>query len=68
MLWWFENAIQQFNDIDPSSTAFRYGNSPLSTARIMRNYEYWIDLPHLRQIIEWIARSVHKIIGARQRH
>ncbi|MDO6803942.1 hypothetical protein Q4595_15940 [Wenyingzhuangia sp. 1_MG-2023] len=51
---WFENMVKSFNDFDPRSTSFRYGN-------IEWEEEMVIDLKHIKKIINWSSESFHKI-------
>ncbi len=50
---WFENIILTFNDFDPNSTKFRYGGFIPG--------EFWLDLPHLKNLMDWLAESFQKI-------
>jgi hypothetical protein len=50
---WFENVIVAFDDFDPKSTTFRYGG--------LVGDELWIDLPHVKTQMSWLAESFLKI-------
>lgn len=50
---WFENIILAFNDFDPNSTKFRYGGFIPG--------EFWLDLPHMKNLMDWLAESFQKI-------
>ncbi len=51
---WFENMIKSFNEFDPGSTAFRYGNLDWKDEMV-------IDLNHIREIMQWSSESFHRI-------
>ena len=47
-----EEIIQEFDAIDPNSVVFRY---PVDQARHVTLPAIAIDLPRLRQVMEWVA-------------
>lgn len=51
---WFENMVKSFNEFDPGSTSFRYGD-------LEWNEEIVIDLKHIKEIINWSSKAFHKI-------
>ncbi|MBV5314466.1 MAG: hypothetical protein JZU47_14290 [Prolixibacteraceae bacterium] len=51
---WFENIILAFNDFDPDGTSFRYGLK----ADID---EMFIDLIHIKKLMNWFSESFHNI-------
>jgi hypothetical protein len=54
---WFENVILAFNDFDPGSTTFRYGGFD----SFLRHGEVWVDLPHVKTLMGWLAESFQNI-------
>jgi hypothetical protein len=51
---WAQNLLDQFHDIDEKSTTFRYGER-------LPNEEYWIDLHHLRTVMDVLSRSFKEL-------
>lgn len=51
---WFENIIIAFDEFDPSGTTFRYGVQK-------DNGELFIDLIHIKKLINWFSESIHNI-------
>ena len=51
---WFDNMIKSFNDFDPGSTAFRYGDLDWQDEMV-------IDLKHIREIMDWSSESFHQV-------
>ena len=58
---WFENIVLVFNDFDPGSTTFRYGGS-------FKQDEMWVDLPHIKRLMNWLAESFQKVNQHRKTH
>ncbi len=54
---WFENIVLVFNDFDPDSTTFRYGG----LSSFSKQGEVWVDLPHIKRLMGWLAKSFQKI-------
>lgn len=50
---WFENIVGTFNDFDPKSTTFRYGNAI--------GDERWIDIAHIKIKMDWFAEAFQRI-------
>jgi len=46
----YENIILAFNDFDPDGTTFRYGT-------VSQTDEIFIDLRHMKTLMEWLAES-----------
>lgn len=57
---WFENIILSFNDIDPKGTTFRYGGE-------LRQGEMFVDLTHMKTLMEWFAETFKQIEERRRR-
>jgi len=51
---WFENIVTTFNDFDPYGTTFRYGGS-------INIDEIYIDLSHVKTLMNWLPDSFQKI-------
>lgn len=51
---WFENILLTFNDFDPYGTTFRYGGK-------LNRDEIYIDLAHVKTLMNWLAESFQKI-------
>lgn len=51
---WFENIIVAFDEFDPKGTSFRYGDKFFSD-------ELFIDLGHIRKMMNWFSETIHKI-------
>ncbi|WP_321368518.1 MerR family transcriptional regulator [uncultured Draconibacterium sp.] len=51
---WFDNIIKSFNEFDPGSTTFRYGNLDWKDEMV-------IDLKHIKNVMEWSSESFHRI-------
>lgn len=54
---WFKGAVQDFVAFDPDSTRFRYGEPEAHWGG-----EYWVDLPHVKERMAWVADSFHRIL------
>jgi hypothetical protein len=61
---WFKSAVMSFSDVDPGSTAFRYGNPGLPENAGLGD-AMWIDLPHMKRLMGWIADGFQRIRLAR---
>lgn len=57
---WFEDIIMAFNDFDPGSTTFRYGEKVLSR-RTGDQGEFCINLLHIKQLMDWMTTVFHRI-------
>lgn len=55
---WFENVVMAFNEYDPKGVSFRYGGS-------LPEYETFVDLVHLRDIMEQLAMAFQTIRSRR---
>ncbi len=51
---WFDNMIKSFNEFDPGSTAFRYGDLDWKDEMV-------IDLRHIREIMDWSSDYFHRV-------
>ena len=51
---WFKNMIKSFNEFDPGSTAFRYGELDWKDEMV-------IDLEHIKEIMEWSSESFIRV-------
>lgn len=58
---WFENVVLAFDDFDPNSTTFRYGDSDVFSRRTGDSGEFWTDLLHVKKLMEWVAESFQRI-------
>ncbi len=58
---WLKNLILTFNDFDPGSTTFRYGDSGVVSRSTGDGGEFWVDLPHLKRSMGWLAESFQRI-------
>ena len=58
---WFEKVIMAFDDFDPDSTAFRYGDNGVFSRRTGEQGEFCINLPHIKQLMDWMASAFHRI-------
>lgn len=58
---WFENVIMEFDDFDPNSTAFRYGENGVFSRRTGDSGEFCINLLHVKQLMGWMASAFHRI-------
>lgn len=56
---WFENIILIFNDFDPNGTTFRYGG-------FLERDEVFVDLAHMKTLMDWLADSFQKINDRRK--
>lgn len=57
---WFENVILAFAGFDPDSTTFRYGEGGVFSRRTDGG-EFWVDLPHIKRLMGWVAESCQRI-------
>ncbi|MEO8253462.1 MAG: hypothetical protein ABI554_03670 [Flavobacterium sp.] len=55
---WFENIVFAFNEFDPEGTTFRYGIK-------INNDEMFIDLHHIKKMMDWFSQSIHKVNNAK---
>ncbi len=51
---WFENLVEGFSYIDPSSTAFRYSIT-------LPSEEIYIDMRHVKKLMDWSAKAFRNI-------
>ena len=58
---WFENVVVAFNDFDPDSTTFRYGDSGVFSRRTGDSGEFWVDLHHVKKLMGGLAESFRRI-------
>lgn len=58
---WFENVILAFDDFDPSSTTFRYGDTGVFSHSTRNRGEFWIDLHHLKRLMAWVTIAFQRI-------
>jgi hypothetical protein len=61
---WFSRTILAFDEFDPVGVCFRYGEG-VASRHTGDSGEFWIDLPHLGQLMERVAQGCNKIIDAR---
>lgn len=54
---WFDDIIIVFDEFDPGGTSFRYGGSMPG--------EVWVDIQHVKTLMDWISRSFRKIRNRR---
>jgi hypothetical protein len=59
---WFKGVVLDFIEFDPTSTTFRYGNLHAPWGG-----EHWVDLPHVKLRMGWVASSFHRILEAMMR-
>lgn len=58
---WFENLIIAFDDFDSDSTTFRYTDTEIFSRSTGDTGEFWVDLPHIKKLMDWLAKSFEKI-------
>lgn len=56
----FSGVVHDFMRFDPKSTTFRYGDTDAQS-----DGECWIDLPHLKLRMKWLADGFHRILRAK---
>ena len=61
---WFETVILEFDDFDPISTTFRYGDSGFFSRRTGDTGEFWIDVPHVKKRMAQLSEAFHRILRA----
>lgn len=54
---WLENIVLAFDDFDPGSTTFRYGDFSCFSGR----GEIWVDLAHMKILMGLLAKSFQNI-------
>src|SRR5262249_21061211 len=54
---WFDGIVCDLHTFDPDSTSFRYGRSDALSSYA----ELWVDLPHIKRLMGWLANSCQRI-------
>jgi hypothetical protein len=59
---WFKGRILDFDEFEPGATAFRYDDVGIASKNTGDIGEFWIDLHHLKTIMNVIQKCFHRLI------
>jgi hypothetical protein len=64
---WLEGIVFQFDDFDPKSTTFRYADSDFRSYSTSDTGEFWVDLLHAKELMQWVSEGFDNILVAQGR-